>query len=220
MTRRHQSEAGGLITFEGPEGAGKTTQIRRLGAWLYAHGHECVITREPGGTELGEGLRQVLKHHCGEPPIADPAEVLLFAASRAQLVQELIRPALARGAVVLCDRFIDSTTAYQGYGRGLDLDFIRRLNAFVVGDCHPRLTILLDLELDESRRRTQGRGEEPAGEDRIESETEAFHRRVRAGFQQLARDEPERIKVIAGGLPEDEVFEQLLEVVRHALGHL
>lgn len=211
---------GFFITFEGPEGAGKTTQIVRLAAWLTAQGRTCVTTREPGGTELGEELRRILKHHQGHHPIADPAEVLLFAAARAQHVHELIRPALARGTVVLCDRFADSTMAYQGHARGIDLEFIRRINDFAVGAGLPDLTLLLDLSPELGAGRMRQRGADPAGADRIEAETRDFHARVRAGFLSIARDEPARVKVIDAAPPPDQVHDQIREVVRHALGLL
>lgn len=217
---RRQTSGGCFITFEGPEGAGKTTHIRQLGEWFTGAGRECILTREPGGTEIGEDLRRILKHHQGTHPIADPAEVLLFAACRAQHVHEVIRPAMARGAVVLCDRFIDSTVAYQGYARGLDLDFIRRLNDFAIGDCRPDLTLLLDISSEESAERTLRRGESLLIEDRIEAETRAFHRRVRDGFLRIAHDEPGRVKKIDAAPPMAEVHQRILEIVRHALGQL
>jgi dTMP kinase len=217
---RRQSSGGCFITFEGPEGAGKSTQIRHLGEWFRGEGRECVLTREPGGTGIGEDLRRILKHHQGMQPIADPAEVLLFAACRAQHVHEVIRPAMARGAVVLCDRFIDSTVAYQGYARGLDLEFIHRLNDFAVGGCRPDLTLLLDISPEESAERTLRRGEALLVEDRIEAETREFHRRVRDGFLRIAQDEPERVKRVDAAPPMAEVHEHILELVRHALGRL
>jgi len=207
-----------FITFEGPEGAGKTTQIGLLAAWLEARGRECVTTREPGGTAIGEELRRILKHHQG--PLADATEVLLFAAARAQHVHELIRPALARGAVVLCDRFADSTMAYQGHARDIDRELIRRLNDFAVGAGRPDLTLLLDLPPQAGMVRARRRGADPGGADRIEAEAEDFHARVRAGFLAIAREEPGRVKVIDATPPPDQVQAQIREVVRHALGLL
>lgn len=191
------SEKKGIfITFEGPECAGKTTQIRLLSEFFKAQGRETIMTREPGGTEVGEELRQIVKHHVSDIPVTDEAEVLLFAASRAQHVSVLIKPAIARGSVVICDRFMDSTTAYQGHARGLDMDFIHQLNQFAVTDCIPDLTILLDLTAEESMDRSSKREETLFVEDRIESEKIEFHKRVRDGFLKIAAEEPERIKII------------------------
>ena len=185
-----------FITFEGPECAGKTTQIRLLKSYFESISREVVITREPGGTEIGEELRQIVKHHISEIPVTDEAEVLLFAASRAQHVAELIRPALKRGAAVICDRFIDSTTAYQGYARGLPMDFIQSLNNFAISGTLPDITILLDLTAEESMERSSKRIETLSVEDRIESEAIDFHRRVREGFLKIADAEPDRLKII------------------------
>jgi len=187
-------EKGLFITFEGPECAGKTTQIRLLERHLTAQGRRCLLTREPGGTEIGEQLRHIVKHHPGR--ISDETEVLLFAASRAQHVATVIRPAVNAGTIVICDRFMDSTTAYQGRARGLDMDFIARLNAFVVDGCVPDLTILMDLPPEESARRSRERETTIGLDDRIESETLDFHREVREGFLEIARAEPERVKVV------------------------
>lgn len=191
-----EDKKGIFITFEGPECAGKTTQIRLLREYFAEQGREIIVTREPGGTEVGEELRQIAKHHVSDIPVTDEAEVLLFAASRAQHVAVLIKPALARGSVVICDRFLDSTTAYQGHARGLDMDFIHQLNHFAVHDCIPDMTILLDLTAEESMDRSSKREETLFVEDRIESEKIDFHRRVREGFLKIAEEEPERIKMV------------------------
>lgn len=185
-----------FITFEGPECAGKTTQIRLLQEYFSAQGRKTIVTREPGGTEVGEELRQIVKHHISDIPVTDEAEVLLFAASRAQHVSVLIKPALDRGCVVICDRFMDSTTAYQGYARGLNMEFIQQLNNFAVKDCIPDLTILLDLTAEESMERSRMREETLFEEDRIESEKIDFHRRVRDGFLKIAENEPGRLKIV------------------------
>ena len=185
-----------FITFEGPECAGKTTQIRLLKEFCDKRERETVVTREPGGTQIGEELRQIVKHHIGTVPVTDEAEVLLFAASRAQHVAEIIKPALARGAVVICDRFFDSTTAYQGYARGIDMDFIQKLNNFAVSGCIPDMTFLLDLTAEESMKRSRNREETLFVVDRIESEKIDFHRHVRDGFLKIAEKETERIKII------------------------
>jgi len=184
---------GAFITFEGPEGSGKTTQIRLLAERLATAGVTTRVTREPGGTRLGEAVRQLLQHDCADAEMGFRAEVLLFCASRAQLVDEVIRPALAGGNWVLCDRFTDSTLAYQGYGRGLPLDALQALNRFATHGLVPDLTILLDIAPDEGSRRLASRA---AKEDRIERTERAFHERLRQGYLELARAEPARIQVV------------------------
>ena len=191
-----KNNRGIFITFEGPECAGKTTQIRLLKEHFTTLGREVIVTREPGGTEIGEELRQIVKHHISAIPVTDEAEVLLFAASRAQHVSEVINPAIERGAVVLCDRFLDSTTAYQGYARGLDMKFITNLNNFAIAGTVPDITILLDLTAEESVERGSKREETLFVLDRIEAEKIDFHKRVRSGFLKIAEHEPERVKIV------------------------
>ena len=187
---------GYFITFEGPEGAGKSSQIQLLGAALAAVGREVVVTREPGGTPLAEAIRNVVKRHQGDEEVHPVTELLLMEAARSQHVSRIILPALEAGKVVLCDRFFDSTTAYQGGGRGLDMETIRRLNSFAALGVVPDLTILLDLTPERGFERT-GRREETLGEyDRFELEKLDFHRRVRSVFLQLAQREPQRFKVV------------------------
>ena len=187
---------GWFITFEGPEGAGKSSQIQLLGEALSAAGREIVITREPGGTPLAEAIRNVVKGHRGDETVHPVTELLLMEAARSQHVSQVISPALEAGKVVLCDRFFDSTTAYQGGGRGLDMEVVRRLNAFAALDVVPDLTLLLDLPPERGFERT-GRRVETQGEyDRFELEKLDFHRRVRQAFLKLAALEPERVKVI------------------------
>jgi len=187
---------GKFITFEGPEGSGKSTHIKLLKAYLEERGIEVVLTREPGGTPLGEEIRKILQHDHSEPPVPS-AEVLLFLASRAQHVERLIRPALQQGKWVLCDRFADSTFAYQGYGRGFDMASLRAVNAFAVSGLQPDLTVLLDVTPQTSRERLAVRQASTATTpDRIEREAAAFHERVRNGFLALAKEEPDRIVVI------------------------
>lgn len=191
---------GKFITLEGPEGAGKSTHLRLLAGRLRAQGRSVLATREPGGTRLGEAVRRLLQFDAaGESPMPR-AELLLFLASRAQLVETVIRPALARGEWVLCDRFCDSTFAYQGYGRGMDVNALRALNAFAAGGLTPDLTLLLDIPQEESRLRVAGR-EGPA--DRFEREREAFHRKLAEGFRALAAQEPNRIRRIASDGPRE-----------------
>ena len=195
---------GRFITFEGGEGCGKSTQVRRLAAALEAAGIEVVLTREPGGTRLAELVRGLLKDEREDPP-CDRSELLLFLAARAQLVKNVIRPALAAGKWVVSDRFSDSTFAYQGYGRGLPLDVIRLANDFACDGLKPDLTLLLDVDAATAARRMRGREAATATTaDRIEQAGDAFHARLAQGFQELAAAEPDRIKRIdASGSPDD-----------------
>ncbi len=205
--------SGRLITFEGPEGSGKTTHIARLAEYLAGCGVAVTLTREPGGTALGEAIRGLLQHDgAGEAPV-DRAEVLLFLASRAQHVERLIRPALAAGRWVLCDRFEDSTLAYQGYGRGFGLDELRAVNAFATGGLRPDLTVLLDIAPEAGRRRLQER----SAQDRIERAGDAFHARLRQGFHELARREPERFVVLDTEREAAAVAEEIREAVKRRL---
>lgn len=213
---------GAFITFEGPEGGGKSTQMRRLAEWLRARGCEVVCVREPGGTPIGEAIRGLLQHdHAGEPPVAE-CEVFLFLASRAHLSRTVIRPALERGACVLCDRYADSTLAYQGYGRGFPVETLRALNAFAIGDCVPDRTFLLDLEVEQGFARLAARhgADAAAGPDRMEREEAAFHHRVREGFLDLARAEPRRWRVISAAGTEDDVAGAIAREADDVLDHL
>jgi len=182
-----------FITFEGPEGSGKTTQIRLLSDWLGDQGREVLTTREPGGTRIGEAIRSILLSPVHTEMCAE-AEILLFSAARAQMVRETLQPHLARGGVVLCDRFADSTLAYQGYGRLLDLDTLRQITAFATGGLVPALTICLDLSVVEGLRRKQG-GDQ-AEWNRMERERLDFQERVRSGYLALAASEPTRWLVL------------------------
>jgi len=187
-----------FITFEGPEGSGKTTQIQLLAAWLREQGQTVLATREPGGTAIGDRVRAILldsDHREMQPQ----TEILLFSAARAQIVGQIIRPHLARGGVVLCDRFADSTLAYQGYGRQLDLATLRLITAFATGGLQPDLTFCLDLPVDVGlQRKAAGAGEEW---NRMEQETLAFHGRVRRGYLTLAQAEPARWRVLDATQP-------------------
>lgn len=190
---------GKLITFEGPDGAGKTTQAKLTAAALEARGHSVLVVREPGGTRLSEAVRSLLldPNYSRMTPVA---EALLYAGARAQLVIEVILPALEAGQVVLCDRFVDSSLAYQGYGRGLGLDTLRALNVFALNGLGAFFTILLDLEPEQGLRRAQADHEN----DRLEQEHLLFHRRVREGYRALVRSSPDRIKLVdARGTPEE-----------------
>ena len=200
---------GRFITFEGGEGCGKSTQVRRLKEALEAEGHEVLLTREPGGTRLSELIRGLLKDEREDPP-CDRAELLLFLAARAQLVRNVIRPALDAGTWVVSDRFSDSTFAYQGYGRGLPLDVLRLANDFACEGLRPDLTVLLDVDAETSRARLRTReAATNTTADRIEQAGDAFHARLRQGFLEMAAQEPNRIVTIeASGTP-DEVWEKV-----------
>ncbi|MEA3309327.1 MAG: dTMP kinase [Chloroflexota bacterium] len=177
-----------FITLEGPEGSGKSTQIPALVTWLRAQGWKVVSTREPGGTRIGEEIRALL-HNPAHTEMAPLTEILLYSASRAQHVAEVIRPALTAGQIVICDRYFDSTYAYQGYGRGLELPVLREITRFATGRLIPDLTCYLDIEPERGLRRRQEGGEEM---NRLDRETLAFHRRVYAGYLALIKEEPER----------------------------
>lgn len=190
------AQHGKLITFEGPEGGGKSTQAEALAEALRAAGVTVLQTREPGGTHLAEKIRTLLKDEADDPPV-DRAEVLLFLAARAQLVSHVIRPALARGTWVVCDRFCDSTFAYQGYGRGFAVPLLKQMNDFATQALAPDLTLLLDVPPHVSAARLCARQKETATTaDRIECAGAAFHARLREGFHALAQREPERFAVV------------------------
>ncbi|MDR0994191.1 MAG: dTMP kinase [Verrucomicrobiota bacterium] len=188
---------GKLITFEGPEGAGKSTQAAMLIAKLEAKGVEVIYTREPGGTKLGEAIRGILQYNAaGEDPCPE-SEVLLFEASRAQLVRHVIMPALERGAWVICDRFADSTTAYQGFGRGFSVELIDTINHFAIGEAVPDMTLLLDVNVSLGMQRCAKRQVgKKAQSDRIESEALEFHEKVRRGYLELAARNPGRFRKV------------------------
>ncbi len=210
---------GTFITFEGPEGSGKTTQAKRLVERLQGEGRDVVYTREPGGTKTGEAIRQILQYDAAGEPIADECEVLLFAASRAQLVRAVILPALERGAWVISDRFADSTTVYQGYGRGFSVEDMLTINAFAIGQAVPDLTILLDVTVTSGFERLAKRTkQENTKKDRIEQEARAFHERVRQGYLDLAARWPERFQRLDGVASPDEVAALVWECIQHVHG--
>lgn len=185
-----------FITFEGPDGAGKSTQIDLVTRHLRRLGYEVFYTREPGGTAIGDQIREIL-HDVNNTEMTARAEILLYSASRAQLVQEVILPRLAQGQVVLCDRYADSTYAYQGYGRQLDFDSLRLITRFATQALLPDLTIFLDLEVEEGLRRKSAASAAGQGEwNRMDQLELAFHRRVRAGYLEMAAAEPERWLVV------------------------
>ena len=203
--------AGCFITFEGTEGCGKSTHIKKLARRLEAEGHTVRTLREPGGTESGESIRQLLKH--GPEELTAEAELLLMNASRAQLVREVIRPAIAAGEIVLCDRFYDSTTVYQGTGRGLDAAQVQAVIDFAVGDTRPDLTLLLQIPLKTSEERRARRSET----DRFEQADRTFFERIEDGYTALAAAEPDRIRVIEADQPLDTVAATIWRIVNDRL---
>lgn len=198
-----------FITFEGIEGSGKSTQLARLAASLRNRGFTLTATREPGGTPAGERIRRILTDPAG-PPLCAITELFLYLADRTQHVRETVRPALAAGHVVLCDRFSDSTIAYQGYGRGEDLEMVRRLDAIARDGCAPDLTFVLGCPVHVGLERTRGRPSSGPREDRFENESTTFHERVRAGFLELARAEPERFVVLDGTRRAEDLEREIL----------
>ena len=205
------SARGKFISFEGVEGVGKSTQIARFKAFLEARGNAVAFVREPGGTELGEDVRKILKFADYGDRMSAEAEALLFSAARAQLVREKLLPALAGGACVLADRFTDSSVAYQGSGRGLGEKKIAAMNEFATGGLVPDFTVLLDLDPEIGFARTRSRaGESADGKaDRMETFPRDFYERVRAAYQRLAEEEPQRFFVVDAALSPDEVFEKI-----------
>lgn len=213
----HKLSGGCFISLEGTEGTGKTTQARRLATAMRSMGYTVCETREPGGTVLGEELRRLVKHQYEGPPACDIAELLLMAASRAQLVRDVIRPALDRNEIVICDRFADSTTVYQGNGRGMDADFIQSLHHATVGDCWPHLTLLLQLNLDHGLSRAANRTADTGKKDRFEAETRSFHQKIEQGFTDLASREPDRIRVVPAHGDAETVHQRVIEEVLSVL---
>lgn len=201
---------GFFITFEGPEGAGKSSQVVKLAEYLRSRGEECVLTREPGGTGLAELIRQVIKSHHSEEKVHDETELLLMEAARAQHVREKILPALDAGKTVICDRFTDSTCAYQGGARKLSGEAIDFLNSFATAGRKPDLTFLLDLPPEAGFDRIAAR--ESEGFDRFENEKLDFHRKVRQSFLELAAKEPERIYVIDAQKSIAEIADEIRQV--------
>ena len=207
-----------FITFEGTEGCGKSTQVELLAERLRALGHRVRVLREPGGTPIGEEIRHTLKHSKVNVTMTYETELLLMNASRAQLVRETIRPALDVGEIVVCDRFYDSTTAYQGYGRGLDLALVKSVIDFAVGDTRPNLTLLLHVPAEVSAERLQSRQSTlPFVRDRIEEGDRYFFERVAQGYEAIAAAEPNRVRVVSGAGAIEVVCENIWELVRPVL---
>jgi dTMP kinase len=192
-----------FITFEGPEGSGKTTQAQLLYEYLQERGYPVFLTREPGGTGIGDQIREVL-HSLENTEMLPRTEILLYSASRAQLVGQIIRPHLDRGEIVLCDRYADSTLAYQGYGHGLNLQVLQVITAFATSGLKPDLTIYLDIDVEEGLRRKLAAHQTGEAEwNRMDQQELAFHHRVREGYLQMAAAGPERWVVIEGAQPVD-----------------
>ena len=198
-----------FITFEGADGCGKTTQLKLLAEYLKNIGREVVITREPGGKGLGEKVREILLNYEGE--VSDRCESFLFLADRAQNIDIIVNPAVEEGKIVLCDRHIDSTVAYQGFGRGLDIERIKMLNDIATNGRKPDLTIVFDIDVETSQKRVG------SDKDRMESAGIEFHNRVRNGYLQIANDEPERIKVVNSAQSIENVFEDVKKIIHNYL---
>ncbi len=204
------TQRGIFITFEGSEGCGKSTQIELLRLALESEGRSVLLTREPGGSSIGEKIRHLLQHDADGEGMFSEAELLLFAASRAQLVREVIQPALTAGKVVISDRFMDSTTVYQGVARAISAEVVALINQFAVGDCIPELTFVLDLESEVGRERISAR----EGLDRMERESAEFFERVRSGYLELARNEPRRVRLVDASLPREVLAIEILNHIR------
>ena len=207
---------GFFITFEGPDGSGKSTQIKRLAEQLQTLGQDVYLTREPGGTAISEAIREVL-HDLNNREMAPRAEILLYSAARAQLVKQVIRPHLAAGGIVLCDRYYDSTLAYQGYGHGLDLETLRLITNFATEDLRPDLTLLLDIDAEAGLARRQQGGVEW---NRLDDYALAFHQRVRDGYLKLAAAEPDRWVTFDAGQDKHTVAAAIQQVVSERLARV
>ncbi len=208
---------GYFITFEGPEGSGKTTQARLLYEHLCSLGYPAILTREPGGTPIGDRIRAIL-HDPACSEMLPATEILLYSASRAQIVGQVIKPALEEGKIVVCDRYADSTMAYQGYGHGLDLNALRFITAFATGGLTPDLTFYLDLEVEEGLRRKREAFERGESEwTRMDQKELEFHRRVRLGYLELAKVEPARWVILNAMEPVEVLQEQIRSIVERRL---
>lgn len=198
-----------FISFEGSEGSGKSTQAERVAARLEQSGVPCVLTREPGATPIGETIRELLQFAPQNSKMMPETELLLFEASRSQLVREVIQPALQRGKCVIADRFLDSTTAYQGAARKLDRKMVECLNAFAVGDCVPDITFVLDVDAATAASRMQ----KPRRADRMEQQPAEFYERVREAYRDLAQSEPDRVVLIDGSRNADEIENEIWKIL-------
>lgn len=212
--RTEHAQRGSFITFEGIDGSGKTTQLSGIAEYLENQGKEVLKLREPGGTSIGEQIRNILLSR-GNMAMSVETELMLFAAARAQLVREVIEPALAEGKWVLCDRFMDSTTVYQGYGRQIDLQLIGQLNSIAVGRCKPDLTLLFDLSVEAAGSRLAARSDKS---DRLDLESKAFAERTRKGYLELAAAEPSRFKVLDAERSSADIEKQIKSILREGIG--
>ena len=198
-------QKGLFITFEGADGCGKTTQLNLLKDYLTAKGYAVILTREPGGKGLGEKIREILLNYDGK--VADRCESFLFLADRAQNIETIVKPAIESGKIVLCDRHTDSSVAYQGYGRGLDIEQIKMLNNLATGGKQPDLTLVFDVDIETSMQRV---GNE---KDRMESSGKEFFNRVRYGYLEMAKQEPERLKIVDSTKSIDKVHKRVIEII-------
>lgn len=206
---------GRFISFEGGEGAGKSTQVQRLRQWLEGLGLEVLVTRQPGGTQYGQRIRQLVLSPDSQESLSARAELFLYLADRAHHVDTVIRPALEQGQIVLCDRYTDSTLAYQGYGRGLDLAELRTLNQLATGGLQPDLTLWLDIAPAAGRERILDREHRLGndGLDRLEAESLGFHARIRAGYAALAAAEPQRWLRLEAEWPQEQIFARIQQQI-------
>jgi len=204
-----------FISFEGIEGCGKSTQAKLLESWLKAQGLQVVLTREPGGPSISEKIRRILLDNRNKG-MTDLTELLLLQASRVQHLAQVIIPALKAGKVVICDRFADSSTAYQGYGRGMDLKMVGELNDFAVDGHWPKLTLVIDLPVEKGFSRAKGR---KRGLDRMETEALKFHKKVRNGFKAIAKGDPGRVKLLDGSQPPDVIHAAVRQLVLSAMNN-
>lgn len=211
-----ESSKNRFISLEGMEGCGKSTQIDRIEPWLSGLGKDVLVVREPGGTPIGEEIRNLLKHHDSGNDMEAATELLLFTASRAELTRKKIIPHLNRGGWVLCDRFLDSTRIYQGVARDLELDTVQRINHFAVDGILPGLTLLLDLPLEISMQRMDARRQPQDPRDRMEELPESFYKKVCQGYQTLLKQEPDRVVPINAAQTPDAVFSQIQSRIHHA----
>lgn len=209
--------SGKFITFEGPEGAGKSTQLKLAAQAIEKCGVQCLLTREPGGTPLAEELRSIIKHYNGDETISPETELLLIEAARSQHVKNKVLPAIKEGKCVLCDRFTDSTVAYQGYGRNMNLDDIRTLNEFAIAPLKIDATILMNIDIEQGFKRTRVRYNGKEVFDRFESQNLEFHRRLQSGFLQIAENEQDRVAVIDASKSIEEIHQKIMEALYELL---
>jgi dTMP kinase len=220
MTEKTKDNIGQFITLEGIEGSGKTTQTMNIIAFLQKRGVDCISTREPGGTRIGEKIRSILLDP-GNGGIDPTAELLLYAAARADHIQKVIRPALAVGKVVVCDRYFDATLAYQCFGRGLDISMVRSLHALAIQELEPDITFLLDLPADQGLGRAREQiknGSRAELETRFEKEDMLFHEKVRAGYLQIATVETDRVRIIGARQDGDQVRDDIINELKTKYG--